>query len=127
MVCKNKKDNKKDEKTNKRQNRMIPPITRSTSKLVLKSDIDEKVLFSKSKLRHITNTILDTGSTKHVIVDRSLFQSFRNCNKAVLWGKIKTVFVKGIGDALVTFSDTNKKYLLKNCLYMPELGINLIS
>jgi len=98
-----------------------------TKKLILKSDIAEEVLFSYSRSKNITDFILDTAATKHIIVDRSLFQSFRECNKSVSWGKIKTITVRGIEYVWITFSDTNKRYPLKNSLYMPELGINLIS
>jgi hypothetical protein len=61
---------------------------------------------------------LDTAATKHIICNKAFFTDFKECNKVVNWG-IRNVYIK--------FKDFNKAFLLKNCLYMPELGINLIS
>jgi len=45
----------------------------------------------------------------------------------VNWGQAKSIINKGIGNVYIKFKNYNKAYMLKNCLYMPELGINLIS
>ena len=74
-----------------------------------------------------TKFALDTAATKHIICNKSFFTDFKDCNKTVNWGQAKSVIIKGIGNVYIKFKDTNKAFLLKNCLYMPELGINLIS
>ena len=70
---------------------------------------------------------LDTAATKHICCDLSYFSNFKTCNKIVNWGKAKQISVKGYGNILIKSNINNKKYMLKDCLYMPELGINLIS
>ena len=35
--------------------------------------------------------------------------------------------IKGIGNVYIQFLGTNKRLLLRNCYYMPELGVNLLS
>ena len=70
---------------------------------------------------------LDTAATKHICCDLSYFSNFKTCNKIVNWGKAKQISIKGYGNILIKSNINNKKYMLKDCLYMPELGINLIS
>ena len=71
--------------------------------------------------------ILDTGATSHIICKREYFTSFNVCTKTVKWGNAKSININGIGDVQVIFKNNNKKHQLKDCLYMPELGVNLIS
>jgi hypothetical protein len=70
---------------------------------------------------------LDTAATKHIICNKAFFTDFKECNKVVNWGEAKSINIRGIGNVYIKFKDFNKAFLLKNCLYMPKLGINLIS
>ena len=70
---------------------------------------------------------MDIAATKHIICDKSFFSDFRECNKTVNWGQAKSIAIKGIGNVYIKFKNYNKAYMLKDCLYMPKLGINLIS
>ena len=87
-------------------------------------DVNNQVLVASL---NSTNFILDTAATKHIICDKSFFSDFRECNKTVNWGQAKSITIKGIGNVYIKFKNYNKAYMLKDCLYMPELGINLIS
>jgi len=87
-------------------------------------DVNSQVLVASL---NSTNFILDTAATKHIICDKSFFSDFRECNKTVNWGQAKSIAIKGIGNVYIKFKNYNKAYMLKDCLYMPELGINLIS
>lgn len=91
----------------------------------LKSDLDQ-VFISNIKNNNITKFVLDTAATKHIICNKAYFTDFRECSKLVNWGSAKSIIIKGIGNVYIKFKDSNKSFLLKNCLYMPELGINLI-
>lgn len=73
------------------------------------------------------NFILDTGAEVHIITDKSFFHSFIECSKTVSWGTAKSTKIQGYGSCYIQFTDTKEKLLLRNCYYMPELGINLIS
>jgi hypothetical protein len=73
------------------------------------------------------NFILDNAATKHVFCKKESFTAMRPCDKTVSWGKAKTIKIKGIGNIEIIFKDTNTRYILYDVLYMPELGINLIS
>jgi hypothetical protein len=92
----------------------------------LKSNLDQ-VFISNTKSNNLTKFVLDTAATKHIICNKSYFTDFRECSKLVNWGSAKSIIIKGIGNVYIKFKDFNKSFLLKNCLYMPELGINLIS
>jgi len=35
--------------------------------------------------------------------------------------------IKGKGNLYITFKDSKVNLILENCLFMPELGVNLIS
>lgn len=71
--------------------------------------------------------VLDIAATKHIICNKNLFMDFRECSKTVNWGQAKSIEIKGMGNVYIKFKDTNISFILLNCLYMPQLGINLIS
>ncbi|KAK1773017.1 hypothetical protein QBC45DRAFT_285257, partial [Copromyces sp. CBS 386.78] len=73
------------------------------------------------------NFIVDSGSSVHVISNKDFFYTFKETKKFVSWGKATQRSILGIGNVLIYFKDINKKMLLKNCYYMPEPGINIIS
>jgi hypothetical protein len=72
-----------------------------------------------------TRFALDIAATKHIICNKAFFTNFKECNKVINWGKAKSINIRGIGNVYIKFKDFNKAFLLKNCLYMPKLGINL--
>ena len=43
------------------------------------------------------------------------------------WGKAKEVTIQGTGSVRLKFTDSKRIIILHNCVYMPEMGINLIS
>ena len=45
----------------------------------------------------------------------------------VSWGGVKTLEITRYGNIYIEFKDSKEKILLQNCLYMPQIGINLIS
>ena len=62
-----------------------------------------------------------------MISNKSLFYSFEKATKTIHWGNAKSAEIKGIGNCYIEFIDLNICILLRNCYYMPELGINLIA
>lgn len=78
--------------------------------------------------------IVDTGAAVNAITNKSLFLSMKPVKRQVSWGKIKTINITGIGDVKITlynsWNKTNNKttnVILKNCVYIPDFGINIIS
>jgi hypothetical protein len=94
----------------------------TNNNIVLKEDI--RVLYA---VPYNANFIIDTAATHHIVSNRSYFLNYKACDKKVSWGEANTINVSLIGDVYIKFTDTNKTAILKDCLYMPELGINLIS
>ena len=95
----------------------------------LKTDLQNtKVLntYSNSN-KYKANFIIDTAVESHIIYDKQLYYSFKECDRKVSWGNAKSIQIKGIRNIYIEFIDTNIRILLRNCLYMLELGINLIS
>jgi hypothetical protein len=105
--------------------KLVPLIEHLTHE---RSNIDKIKVFNTTVNNNYTaNFILDCAATKHIISNKDYFHSIKQCNKQVNWGKAKSILIKGIGDVNIHFIDTKIKCILKNCLYMPEIGINLIS
>ena len=71
--------------------------------------------------------VLDTGTTRHIISNKDYFNSLRDCKQKVSWGSAKSMDIKGKGNLYITFKDSKVSLILENCLFMPELGVNLIS
>ena len=70
--------------------------------------------------------VLDSGATTHTVYKKEYLNNFRYLyNKTVSWGEAKQLKVIGQGDLLLYLNNT--KVLIRNVLYIPELGINLIS
>jgi hypothetical protein len=78
-----------------------------------------------SNMRDSTNFILDSGASSHLIANKIWFSNLRNQNITINWGKAGSVIATGIGDVLVRISNTIIR--LKDCLYCPDLGVNLLS
>jgi hypothetical protein len=114
------------EKTNLINNSDLESPTKSFH---TKRNNKQQVIKSTANLARKPNTnfILDCAATKNIIASKEFFSEFHACNKIVRWGNAKSITVKGYGNVYVQFKDTKIKHLLRNCLYMPELGINLIS
>ena len=70
--------------------------------------------------------IIDTTTTICAISKLEYFYSYKTTNKTVIWGKAKSIKVRYIGDIIVR-TNTNYIYIIKNVLYIPELGINILS
>ena len=77
--------------------------------------------------QYSSNFILDSRATKHIISDRSYFHTFQNCNMRVNWGQAKSMQIQGVQSVNIMFLDTKMRTVLHNWLFMPPLGINLIS
>src|SRR5208282_3112056 len=74
-----------------------------------------------------SNFISDNAATSHILSNRKDFYSYKEIDKSIHWGNASQLNIKGIGNSYIRCRDTGKKRLLKNVLYVPELGINIIS
>ncbi|GJU29862.1 hypothetical protein Tco_1173451, partial [Tanacetum coccineum] len=71
---------------------------------------------------------IDTGATRHVYADKSMFHSFRavdNGQKRYM-GNSATADIKGEGDVILKMT-SEKELKLTNVLYVPEIRKNLVS
>ena len=104
------------EEVNSINNNTIKEIILNSSKL------------SKAKNNNTINFILDLGATIHTCYIKELFNSITSTTTYIKQGNTnKTIKASGIGDISVTFTSTNKKVLIKDVLYIPKLGVNLLS
>jgi hypothetical protein len=101
--------------------------TTSTSSNSLDSQI--ALVSTKSTYSYSKEFILDSAATIHVSTDRSLFNSLVPTNTSLKWGnnKANNIRASGIGDIPIRFTSTNQNAILKDVLFVPELGVNLIS
>ena len=72
--------------------------------------------------------ILDTGATRHVCKDRSMFTSYQATGdeEQVFMGNARSSPVVGKGNILLKLT-SGKTLLLKNVLHVPDIRRNLIS
>jgi hypothetical protein len=75
----------------------------------------------------VSDFLLDSACSKHVICDRSYFSNFIENSTTVNWGSASKITSKGFGTVKIFFSDAGKEMSLQNCLFVPESGVNLIS
>ena len=75
----------------------------------------------------IRKFILDTGATRHIIYYRAYFQSFQTCEETVSWGSASSMKIEGSGNVCIRFLDIGHTLSLKDYLFMPSIGLNLIS
>ena len=91
----------------------------------------EQVLITANNLPQntIANTtfILDSGATSYIISDRTLFQegNLRDYSKTIAWGNAGKLRAIGLGH--ITIELGSHKVFLSNCLYCPQLGVNLLA
>ena len=71
--------------------------------------------------------ILDSGATIHATINKNYLLDFKPIQETIHWGKASKIIVRGKGDLLIKFKDTQKTLLIRNVYYIPELGINILS
>ncbi|GJW16971.1 pol polyprotein [Tanacetum coccineum] len=71
---------------------------------------------------------IDTGATRHVCADKSMFHSFRAVDNGqkLFMGNSATADIKGEGDVILKMT-SEKELKLTNVLYVPEIRKNLVS
>jgi gag-polypeptide of LTR copia-type len=70
---------------------------------------------------------LDSAATRHICAYKPHFTTLEACNITLNWGKAGTIKVHQVGNIKIRFKSTGLLVTLTNCLYVPELEINLIS
>ena len=70
---------------------------------------------------------LDSGASSHVSAYKEVFESLEPCDIKLNWGSAGTISVKQRGTVKLEFTSTSRKITLKDCLYVPEIGMNLLS
>ncbi|GJY84014.1 retrotransposon protein, putative, ty1-copia subclass [Tanacetum coccineum] len=70
---------------------------------------------------------IDTGATRHVCADKSMFHSFRAVDNGqkLYMGNSATADIKGEGDVILKMT-SEKELKLTNVLYVPEIRKNLV-
>ena len=71
--------------------------------------------------------VVDSGATINTTYKKEFLHNYKQINKTVNWGKASTINVEGQGDLYIKYKDSNIKAIIKDVLYIPELGINLLS
>jgi len=89
---------------------------------VLTTSINNKI-----NNNNIYDFILDSGATIHTCSKKDLFNNIKYTNISIKWGKTNNIIkASGIGDIELYFNNSNL-IKLSNVLYIPELGVNLLS
>jgi hypothetical protein len=90
--------------------------------------VSSKIVKASTKQNNVISFILDSGATIHTCYIKELFNSIQSTTTAIKWGNTNnTIKASGIGNIDVIFTSTQKKVTIKDVLYIPELGVNLLS
>ena len=92
-------------------------------------EIDNKVYYNNlPTVNNIkTNFILDSGSTQHLICDRSLFLEDSLVSKITKLGQGDKSSVNSVAIGTICFLEENTLIIIKNCLYIPSFTVNILS
>ena len=98
----------------------------------LESNKEKSILSTTKSISNSNNKvidfILDSGATIHTCYIKELFTSIKPTNTSIKWGNTNnTILAEGIGEIALNFTSTNSEVILTNVLYVPELGVNLMS
>ena len=89
------------------------------------TSLNYSALFSRESMK--SKFILDSGATTHICCDKTFFNEIRPINAKISWGKAVQIKASGLGDVSIIYKDTKRKAVLKDCLFIPEFDVNLIS
>lgn len=112
-------DKKKDDKDKKRPEKK-------------KSDTSVKVAFLTHNLQTIKDSswIIDSAASAHMSPNKKLFTSLEKLSESnVIVADNKSLRVKGKGTITISalVNGQNRDIIIQNVLYVPELGVNLLS
>lgn len=85
----------------------------------------DQLLYAKNEPKN--NWILDSGATRHICSDYTLFTETRDCNRIFSWGNAGSITLKKVGSVKVRFADTQRQATISNVFYAPDIGVNLLS
>lgn len=92
---------------------------------VLATSINSSIISKKS---NTIDFILDSSATIHTCSIKEIFNSIKPTNISIKWGNTnKTIKAEGIGSINLIFSSTRQLVKLTNVLFVPSLGVNLLS
>lgn len=87
----------------------------------------EFALLTKDELKDQNLWVLDSGASRHICSTKALFSDLRPYQTTLNWGNISNIPVKWQGNVRVRFRSTGRTATIQDCLYVPELGLNLLS
>ena len=117
-----KKPNKAKKAGNDQKTQETTLITQDQSQLAE----EEELAFTTSVDLDKNTWLLDSGTTRHICAFKELFSELRPYNTVLNWGKAIKIPVKWIGTVRLNFQ-SNSRAILRDCLFVPEMGINLLS
>ena len=88
---------------------------------------EDELAFTTSQNIDQNTWLLDGGATRHICAYRELFSDLKPYNTTLSWGIATTIPVKWIGTVRLRFQSTGREAILNECLFVPEMGINLLS
>ena len=119
--------NLKPNKANKDPKRPETALVAKDEGQLAENAENEEVTLSTVNLNDQNTWILDSGTTRHICAYKTLFSELRPYNTVINWGKYTKISVKWIGNIRTKFGSTGRNISIKECLYVPELGVNLFS
>ena len=94
---------------------------------LITEDKDTEWALSVSEKTSRNTWLLNSGTTKHICAYKDLFIDLRPYKTTLKWGSASTIEVNWLGKVRVRFTSTGQTAILDECLYVPEIGLNLLS
>lgn len=68
---------------------------------------------------------INSGAIAYFITKKSLFPSYTTTNRTACRGSANKIKIIDVRNIIIRFRETTKISLLKECLFIPELGMNI--
>ena len=85
----------------------------------------ESLFYNDNKEKDHIQWILDSGATSHICSDRALFSELEPYSISLRWGTASQIKTSGKGIINIKFNGYPVR--ITECLFVPEIGVNLLS
>ena len=119
---------KMPKRENNRQANMVEDVNEDMMLIAMISDITAMISEVNLVGSNPREWYVDTGATRHVCSDKSLFNTFKDIENGekLFMGNSATADIKGEGNVILKMT-SGKELTLSNVLYVPEIRKNLVS
>ena len=118
---------KKNTKLRPKNKNSRDDIVKPSETTLITEDTGTEWALSTCEKFPISTWLLDSGTTKHICAYKALFTELKPCETTLKWGNASTIKVNWSGNIRLRFKSTGRVVTINDYLYIPEIGLNLLS